>query len=75
MSDKTDFSPAVRIFISKIVQACIKLHIPPPGRGGNKIKVFGNEEGNQRDEKSKKYYTFGSTKMQYLGTTSLFSTN
>jgi len=29
------------------------LHIPPPGRGGNKIKGFGNGEENQRVEKPK----------------------
>jgi len=55
------------------------LHIPPPGRGGNKIKGFGNGEENQREEKTKigkyrRYYTFGSTKMLYLITTILFHT-
>ena len=35
-------------------QACIKLSIPPPGGGGNKIKGFGDGEENQKLEKKKK---------------------
>ena len=35
-------------------QGCIKLSIPPPGGGGNKIKGFGDGEENQKLEKKKK---------------------
>ena len=49
-------------------QACYSCIFPPPGRGGNKIKGFGNGEENQRVEKPKtkkyrRYHTYGSTKM------------
>ena len=36
-------------------QGCIKLSIPPPGGGGNKIKGFGDGEENQRVEKKKSF--------------------
>ena len=41
-------------FLSMSIQACIKLSIPPPGGGGNKIKRFGDGEKNQKLEKKKK---------------------
>ena len=38
------------------MQGCIKLSIPPPGGGGNKIKGFGDGEENQKFEKKKKIF-------------------
>ena len=41
-------------FLSTFHQGSIKLSIPPPRGGGNKIKGFGDGEENQRVEKKEK---------------------
>ena len=51
---KTKNSNDSNTFSTEKKQGCIKLSIPPPGGGGNKIKGFGDGEENQKLEKKKK---------------------